>query len=329
MKIFRHHTGLPPEARGGCVAVGNFDGVHLGHQQVIRTARETAREKGLRFSVLTFEPHPRRHFQPDAPPFRLTPFRLKARYMEALGVEFLVAVHFDAALAGLTADAFITDVLAGGLEARHLVVGYDFVFGRDRGGSADLLMAGADSHGFTVTAVSAVAGPNGEVYSSTRAREYLRRGEVGPAAALLGRWWEVEGRVEQGDARGRTIGFPTANLFLDEQLRPAMGVYAVRAGVDRGEETVWYDGVANFGKRPTIGTAHSSLEVHLFGFDADIYGEHLRVQLIDFLRGEVKFDGLDALKAQISKDCARARAVLARRHEEGLDPSAIQSEIFL
>jgi riboflavin kinase/FMN adenylyltransferase len=262
--------------------------------------------------VLTFEPHPRSVLHADALPFRLTPFRAKSRLIETLGVDLLFTLHFDLAFAQRSAEDFVAHVLVDGLGARHVVVGYDFVFGHNRRGTPALLAEEGGKHGFGVTIVDPVATPGGPVYSSTRIREHLAQGRPREAAALLGRFWEIDGRVERGDERGRTIGFPTANLRLEDYLRPAAGVYAVRAGIEDGSGGVrWQDGVANFGRRPTVGGSDLRLEVHLFDFSGDLYGRHLRVQLIDYLRPEQKFPGLDALKAQIAADAQQAREILS------------------
>jgi riboflavin kinase/FMN adenylyltransferase len=310
MRIFRHDR-VGAGDRGAVVAIGNFDGVHLGHQAVIGAAGTLARSLRAPHAVLTFEPHPRQVFRPQDPPFRLTPFRVKARRIEALGVDLLFTLHFDLAFAARSAEDFIDSVLIQGLGVRHVVVGYDFVFGHQRRGDPALLRERGAALGFGVSVIEPVAASGGAVYSSTRIREHLVAGRPGEAAALLGRPWEIDGRVERGDQRGRTIGFPTANLMLDDYLRPAAGVYAVRAGIEEGGRTVWHDAVANFGRRPTFGGSDLRLEVHLFDFAGDLYGRHLRVALIEHLRPEQKFPGIDALKAQIAADAARARAVLA------------------
>jgi len=294
------------------VAIGNFDGVHLGHQAVIGHAVSRAEALAIPSAVLTFEPHPRMLFKPESEPFRLTPLRPKAHAIEALGIDVMVVLAFDRALSQKSAEDFVEDVLVTGMAVGHVVVGEDFVFGHDRLGTVESLARMGDRLGFTVTALKPVAGPEGTVYSSTAVREALKAGEPRRAAALLGRAWEIEGRVEHGDARGRQLGFPTANIGLGEYLRPAFGVYAVQAGVDHGAETEWHPGVANLGRRPTVAGSVERLEVHLFDFEGDLYGRHLRVRLIEFLRPEKKFDGLDALRAQIARDCAAARALLAR-----------------
>ena len=294
------------------MAIGNFDGVHLGHQAVIGHAVSRAEALAIPSAVLTFEPHPRMLFKPESEPFRLTPLRPKAHAIEALGIDVMVVLAFDRALSQKSAEDFVEDVLVTGMAVGHVVVGEDFVFGHDRLGTVESLARMGDRLGFTVTALKPVAGPEGTVYSSTAVREALKAGEPRRAAALLGRAWEIEGRVEHGDARGRQLGFPTANIGLGEYLRPAFGVYAVQAGVDHGAETEWHPGVANLGRRPTVAGSVERLEVHLFDFEGDLYGRHLRARLIEFLRPEKKFDGLDALRAQIARDCTAARALLAR-----------------
>lgn len=308
MHIFRHPSSLPPTARGAVVAIGNFDGIHLGHQAVIGIAGRLAGDAGAPQAVLTFEPHPRSVFQPGGPPFRLTPFRVKMQLLRRLGVEILFNLRFDLALASRSAEDFVRSVLVAGLGIRHAVVGYDFVFGNRRRGTARLLTEMGRELGFGVTTVEPVQAGDA-IYSSTRIRHLLEEGKPREAASLLGRPWEIDGRVERGDQRGRAIGFPTANLLLADYLRPAAGVYAVRAGI--GRNGAWHDAVANFGRRPTFGGTDLRLEVHLFDFAGDLYGQHLRVQLIDHIRPERKFSGLDSLKAQIAADAEQARAILA------------------
>lgn len=311
MRLFRHHTEVPVEARGAVVALGNFDGVHRGHQAVLGEAARMAVQLDTTLAVLTFEPHPREYFAPGRPSFRLTPFRIRIRHLEATGADYVFVLHFDAELAGKSAEAFVVEVLSEGLQAAHVVVGYDFVFGAGRRGNADLLRDLGRLHGFGVTSVAPASTETGEVFSSTKIREHLRAGRPLSAAMLLGRPWEIEGRVEHGDALGRQLGYPTANVALGDYLLPALGIYAVKAGIDEGRGTVWLDGVASLGTRPTVGGTRVQLEVHLFDFAADLYGRHLRVALIDYLRPEKKFDGLPALTAQIAEDCREAHRALA------------------
>ncbi|MGE0716179.1 MAG: bifunctional riboflavin kinase/FAD synthetase [Alphaproteobacteria bacterium] len=308
MRIIRHWD--EPAARlGAVVALGNFDGVHLGHQAVIAAARRIAEGLGAPAGVLTFEPHPRQLFRPDDPPFRLTPFRIKARAMEALGLDVLYALAFDREFSRHSADAFIADILVAGFGVRHVVAGADFAFGHRRGGDMALLERRGRALGFGVSTAAPVTDGEGPI-SSSRIRRLLEEGKPAEAARLLGRPWEVEGRVESGHRRGRTIGFPTANIDLADYLRPATGVYAVEARLDAPDSPTWR-GVANFGRRPTVDGSSLWLEVHLFDFAGDLYGRHLRVAFREYLRGERKFDGLAALTAQIAEDAARARALLA------------------
>ena len=313
MRIFRHYTDLPIDARGCVVAVGNFDGIHKGHQVVINEAGSIARATDKPWAVMSFEPHPDALFKPDGAPFRLTTMRTKAHMIEKLGVDELLIQHFDFAFAGLTAQEFVEKVIVEGLGATHVVAGYDFQFGQKRQGDCDTLLHMGRDLGFGFTAVPKVTDEEGIVYSSTRVRDYLLAGDPRGAAHVLSRPFELEGRVERGDARGRDLGFPTANLHLGEFLRPAIGVYAIRAGLDRGVDTQWIDGVCNIGRRPTFHAEDDViLEAHLFDFDGDLYGKHLRVQLIERLRPEQKFDGLDAIMAQIAKDCEKAKEILAK-----------------
>ncbi len=310
MRLFRHYTEVPVEARGAVVALGNFDGVHRGHQAVVATAAQRARDLGAGQAVLTFEPHPREFFKPGQPAFRLTPFRIKVRQLEAMGVDYLFVLHFDAELAAKSAEAFVIEVLGEGLDIAHVVVGYDFVFGQGRRGDAALLRELGALHGFGVTTVEPASSEAGEVFSSTRVREHLLAGRPVNAAALLGRPWEIEGRVEHGEKLGTRLDFPTANIALGDYLEPALGIYAVKAGIDEGLGTVWRDGVAYVGRRPTVGGTHVMLEVNLFDFAGDLYGRHLRVAFVEYLRGDKKFDGLGALQAQIAEDARRARQLL-------------------
>lgn len=310
MQILRHYADVPAVLRGGVYALGNFDGVHLGHQQVVAEARRVAHALGVPLGVLVFEPHPRQFFFPDEPFFRLTPFRSKARILEKLGVDILAALPFDAAMAARLAPDFVHDVLVNGLRAVHVVAGYDFRFGKGRGGDVGVLSYMGEMEGFGVSVVEEVA-LDGEAYSSTRIRDLLAQGDPRGAARLLGRWWTVETHVRAGDKRGRTIGFPTANLALEDHVEPALGVYAVKIEIEDGPHKGVYDGVANLGRRPTFDKKDVLLEVHIFDFEGDIYGHHAAVSFIDYLRPEQKFDGLDALKAQIAKDSARARELLA------------------
>lgn len=313
MRVFRNYHEIPEACRGGVVAMGNFDGFHLGHQAVIAEAGDLADRLGVPLVVLTTEPHPRNFFNPDLEPFRLTPFRARVGYMQAFGVDALVVLHFDKGLASLSAQDFVLKVLKGGLGAVHVVVGYDYRFGRGRGGGVDVLrwMGGMEDFGVTVVA-PVEQGDSGGPYSSSRIREALEGGRAQEAARLLGHWWSIDGHVTEGDRRGNTIGFPTINLPMGEYLRPKLGVYAVRAVIAEGPCAGCYNGVANIGRRPTFAKEEVNLEVHLFDFSGDIYGMHVQVEIVDFIRPEIKFDGLESLKAQIARDSEAARQVLAK-----------------
>jgi riboflavin kinase/FMN adenylyltransferase len=313
MRIFRHFDDVPAQLRGAVTAVGNFDGVHLGHRALIGEAARQARESGRPLAVLAFEPHPQEFFKPSTESFRLTPLRMKARLLAELGVDAFFAVPFDAAMAGRTTDVFVRDVLVQGLGVSAVVVGNDFVFGKGRGGNLATLEAEGAAHGFSVTPFRTILAGAGEKISSTRIREALKAAHPLEAAKLLGRHWAVEARVEHGDGRGKTMGFPTANMHLGHCLAPAFGVYAVRATITDNDVAVEsHDGVANFGVRPMYEVAVPLMEAHLFDFDGDLYGRHLSVELVDYIRPEMRFSGLPALIAQIAEDAQTARAVLAR-----------------
>jgi riboflavin kinase/FMN adenylyltransferase len=314
IRVIRHPRPESGHRRGAVLAMGNFDGLHLGHAALIGRVRDLARERDAPAAVLTFEPHPRAVLMPAAEPFRLTPFRVKEREIARLGIDYLFVQHFDMAFAAKSAEAFVEELIVEAIGVSHIVVGHDCTFGNRRRGTAELLRAAGERYGFAVTIVDPVHAEDAAVYSSTRIRELLRAGKPRAAAAQLGRWWEIDGRVLVGDRRGRTIGFPTANLSLGDYLRPAFGVYAVRVSGDGTDDPLGgrtVDGVANLGLRPTVGGQEPRLEAHLFDTDADLYGRHLRVSLVEFIRPEKKFAGLDALKAQIAKDAANARTMLA------------------
>jgi len=312
MRIFRHYENFPDDLKGAAIAVGNFDGVHLGHCGVIGEASRIARAADIPWGVMTFEPHPRMFFKPDQPCFRITPLRAKSHAIAALGADFMVVLRFDEELATLGAHDFVHTVLVDSLDVYHVVCGYDFSFGKGREGNCTFLLHEGRDHGFGMTAVGAIDDETGEAYSSTRVRACLQNSDPKGAAALLGRPFEIAGRVIQGDQRGRTIDFPTANIHLDDYLEPTYGVYAVRAAIETTDEPEWMDGVANLGMRPTFDKTDPVLEVFLFNFEGELYDRHLRVQIIDFIRPEQKFDGLDALKAQIAKDCDAAHDILNR-----------------
>lgn len=314
MRIIRGVRAARPDDRGASAALGNFDGVHLGHRAVIETARAGA--PGATLGVATFTPHPRRVFQPDAPPFELTTFDTKARRLAKLGVERLFAIPFDRELASLTPEAFCERVLHEGLGLAHVAVGADFRFGAKRAGDVETLRAEGARLGFGVSVAPLVA-PEAERASSTAIRQALVDGRPADAARLLGHWHRIEGEVLHGDKRGRTLGWPTANLALGDVLPPRFGVYAVRVDVLDGPHAGAHEGVASLGVRPMFGENAPNLEVFLFGFAGDLYGATLSVALVAFLRPEARFDSVEALVAQMERDAAAARAALAGRPRAG------------
>ncbi len=296
---------IPEQARGCVLALGNFDGVHRGHVHLLHAAHAARPDAPL--GVVTFEPHPRAVFRPDDPPFRLTPSPVRAALLRAQGVRHIFEIRFDAAFSDMTAEDFITDVLHRGLGAVHLACGADFAFGHRRGGNADFLAERAEVLGIGLTLVPPLVDASGPI-SSSRVRRALQDGYPERAAELLGRDWAITGIVAHGDKRGRTIGFPTANIALGDHLEPARGVYAVRALLPDGTMVA---GVANIGRRPTVNDGtESRLEAHLFDFDADLYGQEITVSLHQFLRPERKFASFGELHAQIVSDAAEARALL-------------------
>jgi riboflavin kinase/FMN adenylyltransferase len=308
MRIFRDWRGLPADARGATVALGNFDGVHLGHATVLRAAHAARPDAPL--AVLTFEPHPREVFRPDDPPFRLTLSAERADALAALGCSLVYELPFNQVFSLMMAETFVSEVLYQGLGARHLTTGADFAFGHRRGGDAAFLAARAEALGMGVTQVPALTDSGGPL-SSTRIRRALQDGYPERATAELGRPWAIRGEVMHGDKRGRTIGFPTANVALGQHLEPARGVYAVTVRLADG---TMHNGVANIGRRPTVNAGpESRLEVNLFDFSGDIYETEITVALIAYIRPEIKFSGIDALKAQIAADALEARRLLTMK----------------
>lgn len=310
MRRHKGYRGLAPTDRGAAVAIGNFDGVHLGHRSLLALARAEAERLGAPLGVVTFSPHPRRFFQPDGPPFRLQDDDGRARRLAGLGVEQLYELPFDAELAGLSAEDFLSEVLAGALGVRHLAAGSDFHFGKGRRGTCALAaeIGPALGIGISVAPLLAVAG---EEVSSTAIRIALAEGRPEAAARMLGDWHRIEGRVLHGDARGRDLGFPTANLALGELHRPRYGVYATLVDVLDGPHAGRWMGAASLGERPTFGRNAPNFEVHLLDFAGDLYGATISVALVAWLRPELKFDGVGPLVAQMERDVAETRTLLA------------------
>ena len=307
IEIIQGWKDLTPGQRQASVALGNFDGVHCGHRAVIEAALEAGQRLGAPTGVVSFEPHPRRFFQPDAEPFRLMTVGQLAGALEACGLDRLYLLPFDGEMAALTDRQFAERVLAEGLGVRHVSAGFDVTFGKGRTGSPEALAAYGEALGFSVSATPEIAAPDGIKLSSSAIREALMGARPDRAAEILGRPFAIEGEVVHGDKRGRTIGVPTANVRLGDYVRPAYGIYATRTRLADGRV---FDGVANLGVRPMFQTEEPLLEVWLFDFDEEIYGQVIETQLIAWIRPELKFEGLEALKARIDQDAAEARAAL-------------------
>lgn len=307
MRIIRDPAFIAQDDRGAAVAIGNFDGVHLGHQAVLDLTRDHA--DGAPLGILTFEPHPREYFAPDAAPFRLMNANAKANRLAKLGVERLYEVPFNDALAALTPREFAQDVIVDTLGLAHVVVGSDFCFGKDRTGkAADLVAFGAEM-GFGVTVAPMLATAAGEV-SSTAIRHALSDGKPRVAAEMLGHWHRIDGPVITGEQRGRDLGYPTANMSIDGLHPSKFGVYAVKVDILEGPHQGSYNGAASIGVRPMFGVNTPNCETFVFDFSGDLYGTHLSIALVEYLRGEEKFDGLEALITQMDADCVRARDIL-------------------
>ena len=305
MRILRDYQFAQDRDRGASVAIGNFDGVHRGHQHVLTLAKRI----GVPLGIVTFEPHPRQFFQPDASQFRLMNAAARANRLRKIGIDLLVELPFDAQLAGLTARDFVKDILVDALGINHAVVGADFKFGQGRGGDADLLRELGETHRFDVTVAELLEGDGGTV-SSTAIRAALSDGRARDAAEMLGHWHRIDGPVLHGEKRGRELGYPTANMELEGLHVPKPGVYAVTVEVRDGPHAGTYGGVANLGYRPMFERETPNLETYIFDFKGDLYGCNLSVGLVEYLRGEAKFDGLEALIKQMDADSEAARAAL-------------------
>ncbi len=308
MRVLNDHTLATAADRGAVLAIGNFDGVHRGHQAVLGAAMAAARAQGRPAGALLFDPHPRRYFQPTAPLFTLTPIPLRLRLLAALSLDLAVVLPFDRAMAERSAGAFIDDILVAGLNVAEVIVGYDFNFGRGRQGTPETLVAAGRERGFVVTVQPAVrAAPAAPVFSSSTIRTLLQAGRMGEAAQQLGYWWRVSGIVTGGAKRGTGLGFPTANIVIEADQSFRHGIYAARAWVD-GER---HDAAAYLGTRPTFDNGLPVLETFLLDFEGDLYGRSIDIELIAHLRNDAAFTTLDALKQQMALDCEAARLVLA------------------
>lgn len=309
IELFHPQLPLPQSLRGGVVAIGNFDGMHRGHQAVLEDAMLEARTSGLQAVMLTFEPHPRTVFRPDQPVFRLTPHCEKAKVAKALGLDGMISLAFTREFSGQSPDRFITDMLLDGLGAQKVISGYDFHFGKDRAGTPDYLRDQGEDRGFGVTIVDMKADRSGDAVSSTRVRQALEDGAVETANHLLGYRHFFSGTVIHGAKNGRKLGYPTANMALPDNSRLREGVYAVK--MVRADGSV-HNGVASFGRRPMFDNGPRVFEVHVFDFAGDLYDEQISVVLHAYLRGEQKFDGLQALIAQMDQDSEEAKAILEK-----------------
>jgi riboflavin kinase/FMN adenylyltransferase len=298
---------VPDHLRGGVVALGNFDGFHRGHQAVVGAAVAHGRATGKPVLVASFDPHPVRHFKPDTPPFRLTTLEQRAELFGAAGADAMLVFNFNQVLANVSAEDFVSEWLIGRAGAVHVVTGEDFTFGKGRRGNVTLLQQLGTTLGLTAEAVGPVCDADGPI-SSSRVREALIAGDPQEAARLLTRPFRIQGTVQHGDKLGRTIGFPTANIALDRYQRPKYGIYAVRALLPDGRVV---DGAANIGVRPTFDPPKELLEVYLFDFAESLYDHLVEIELIAYIRPEAKFDSLEALTAQMDKDCIEAKRILA------------------
>ncbi|MDO9525608.1 MAG: bifunctional riboflavin kinase/FAD synthetase [Gemmobacter sp.] len=307
MKVYHHWQGVQIADRGSSVAMGNFDGVHLGHQSVI----DLARRLGAPLGVVTFEPHPREYFNPGAAPFRLMNPPARMHRLKKLNVDQLYELPFDAVMAAMSPEAFVQQVLVDGLGVSHVVVGADFLFGAGRTGAASTLESLGRTHGFGVT-IAPIMATGGTEISSTAIRAALTDGRPRDAAAMLGHWHRIDGPVIHGEKRGRELGYPTANMSVAGLHLPRFGVYAVKVEVLTGPHIGTYMGAASLGIRPMFGENTPNLETNLLDFKGDLYDAQLSVAFVDFLRPELKFDGLQALIDQMETDCARAREILSR-----------------
>jgi riboflavin kinase/FMN adenylyltransferase len=307
MDIVRVWREAPPELKGAALAIGNFDGVHRGHQEVLGEAIRIAKQEGRRSGAVIFEPHPRQFFTPERPFFRLTPLPLKLELVAALGLDQTFVIEFNRELASLSAEAFAAEVVAEGLGASHVVVGHDFAYGKGRSGTTEQLAKLGKRLGFGVDVVAPV-GESGTTFSSSRIRDQLRAGEVEQAAEQLGYWWWVRGKVGEGAGRGKGLGFPTINLALEPGQDVRHGIYAMR--VHHGGKR--YPAAGYVGARPTFGAGEPVLEAYLLDFAGDLYGEEVETEFIAFLRPDETFANAEQLAAKMRDDCEKARAVLAR-----------------
>lgn len=308
LRVIRGWREAEPQDRGASVAFGAFDGIHRGHQVVIAAAADAARQLGAPLGVVSFDPHPWRWFNPEDPDFLLTNDRQKQAVLERMGVERLYLIPFNAETALMAAEDFVREVLVEGWGVRHVTAGYDIFFGRSRTGDVDTLRQLGAQYGFGVTIVEPVTLRSGEKYSSTAVRAALAEGDMATAARILGRPFAIEGEVVRGAGLGDGLGFPTANVSIAGYQQPRLGIYATRTRLPDGRVV---DGVASIGTNPTTGLVEPRLEVWLFDYRGDLYGQRIETELVQFIRPEAQFDSLEALQAEVAEDARRAREILA------------------
>ncbi len=313
MELLKQYRNVPVPQQGCSLAIGNFDGVHKGHQKVLATAMQVASDQGIPSGVMAFEPHPRVFFQPQRPLFRLTSLDAKLDLFSTFGLDLAAVMPFNADMASLSAHDFVAKVLVDGFKVRHVVTGYNFFFGQGRGGNPQVLAKLGEQYGFGVTTVQ-VQGEAGDRFSSSRVRELLQEGDPRGAAEMLGYWWRIKGTVTGGAQRGTWLGFPTANITLKNSEEFHHGIYAVRVYIDGAV----HHGAAYLGTRPTFDDGHPVLETFLFDFEDDIYGKEILIELIAFIREDIRFKDEEELKTNMRKDCEKAKAIL--RKIEQADP---------
>lgn len=312
MKLIRHIEDIAAEDTGKVLVIGNFDGVHKGHLHLLDHAKNIAKKNNTEFGILTFEPHPRKLFRPHDPPFRITPYNVKNRRLQKSGANFVTTLDFDWEFASQGAEDFISNILDKALKPSHVVIGHDFRFGQLRKGDGNTIK----DAGYEISVIEPYSLHNEERISSTQIRSALRHGHIDTANELLGWPWEIEGMVRRGDQRGRELGYPTANVHLEETMHPAYGIYASLVQITNdGEDAPWLPSATNIGIRPMFELQVGQVETFIFDFDRDIYDCTLRVRPVQRLRGEAKFESLDELIEQMAKDCAQAREILEAKNE--------------
>ena len=301
MEIFRNSTKDLVNARGGVFALGNFDGVHLGHKEIISKAISIGKKNNIPSGVLIFQPHPRKFFRPNDENFIISDIKTRSYLLENCGLDFLGILDFDKKMSNLTPYEFVDNVINNAIDVSHLIVGYNFKFGKDRSGDVQALTDICKKLKIDLSIIDKVEGDN-YIFSSSSVRDCLRKADLKGAKKIIGDYWTVKGEVIKGDQRGRQIGFPTANISMEGWIEPLFGVYAVKVSIDG----LLYKGVANLGIRPTFGQSSPLLEVHLFDYSGDLYGNDIVISFIDFIRKEKKFDGIESLKKQIEIDSTKA-----------------------